>query len=170
MAGNKVVTGTFEFLDDTLKAVHFAKDESKEFKVYSPCPLHQISDAASPDRSPICWITGTGAVLGTTFGFCLTILCSLDWPIHVSAKPIVSVPAYIPVGYETTILFGAIITLISMFAFTKIPDIFRAPGYNPRFSQDRFGIVIHCNGSETDMISSKLKNLGAEDTEVSEGL
>lgn len=170
MSGSKAVVGTFEYLDDTLHAVEQAKQENREFRVYSPCPLHEISHAASPERSPICFITGTGAILGTTFGFSLAILTGLDWPIRVSAKPIVSIPAFIPVGYETTILFGAIITLISMFHFCRIPDIFRAPGYQPRFSQDRFGLVVFCEANETDGISDSLKKFGAEEVKVTDGL
>ena len=170
MDGNKAEVGTFEFLDDTLHALELAKKNSKDFRVYSPCPLHEIAHAASPKRSPIGYITGLGAVTGTCFGFTLCIWTALDWPIRVSAKPIVSIPAFIPVGYETTILLGAIITLISLFHFCRLPDIFRAPGYNPRLSQDRFGLVVFCEPSETAEIADSLKKFGAEEVNITDGL
>ena len=170
MSANKAVTGIFEYLDDALHVVEEAKRSGKQFKVYSPCPLHEISHAASPKRSPIAIFSGLGAITGTTFGFSLAILTALDWPIRVSAKPIVSVPAFIPVGYETTILLGAITTLVIMFHFCKLPDIFRAPGYHPRFSQDRFGVVVFCEHTEADQITDTLKKFGAEEVNITDGL
>lgn len=170
MNGNKIVVGVFKYLDDTLKAIEFAKGEGKDFKVYSPVPVHEITEAATPKRSPVCLVTGTGALTGLTFGFGLCILCNLDWPIRVSAKDIVSIPAFIPVGYECTILFGAIFTLLALLHFCRIPDIFRAPGYDPRFSQDKFGIVVGCEGNEIDAVSQKLKSCGAEEVTVGDGL
>lgn len=170
MSGNKAVVGVFEYLDDTLQALEVAKKNSKQFKVYSPCPLHEISHAATPSRSPVAYVTGVGAVTGLIFGFSLCILTALDWPIRVSAKPIVSIPAFIPVGYETTILLGAIFTLLTMLHLCKIPDVFRAAGYHPRFSQDRFGLVVFCESSETDSIAESLRNFGAEEVKVTDGL
>lgn len=170
MKGNKVVTGVFSYLDDTLDAIHHAQADGRDFQVYSPVPVHEISEAASPARSPIALITGTGALTGLTFGFALCILCNLDWPLRVSAKDIVSIPAFVPVGYECTILFGAIFTLLALLHFCRIPDIFRAAGYDPRFSQDKFGIVIGCNSNEVDEIKQKLLACGAEEVKEGEGL
>lgn len=170
MKGNRVVTGVFSYLDDTLNAVRKAKAEGREYRVYSPVPVHEISEETSPARSPIALVTGTGALTGITFGFALCILTNLDWPIRVSAKPIVSVPAFVPVGYECTILFGAIFTLIALLHFCRIPDIFRAPGYDPRFSQNKFGVVIGCSGGEIEDIKQKLIECGAEEVIAGDGL
>lgn len=170
MSGDKIVVGVFKYLDDTLKAIHFAKEEGKTYKVYSPVPVHQIEEATSEKRSPVALVTGTGALTGITFGFGLCILCNLDWPIRVSAKDIVALPAFVPVGYECTILFGAIFTLLGLFHLCRVPDIFRAPGYDPRFSQDKFGVVVGCNGNEIETVSSKLKSCGAEEVTVGDGL
>jgi hypothetical protein len=165
-----VVVGVFDYLDDLLHAIEFAKKSNREYKAYSPCPLHEITHATSHTRSPIRFFTGAAAVAGLCFGFGLAILTGLDWPIRVSAKPIVSIPAFIPVGYETTILIGSITTLLAMLHFTRIPDIFRAPGYDPRFSQDKFGLVIHCDSSELEDIKEQIKNLGAQEVKVGDGL
>ncbi len=168
--GNKVVTGVFTYLDDTLLAIRQAKAEGRRYKVYSPIPIHAISEETSPTRSPICKVTATGALTGITLGFSLCILTNLDWPIRVSAKDIVSIPAFVPVGYECTILLGAIFTLLALLHYCKIPDIFRAPGYDPRFSQDKFGVVIGCNGFEIEEIKQKLMKCGAEEVREGEGL
>lgn len=170
MKGNKVVTGVFGYLDDTLGAINTTKADGRCYTVYSPVPVHEISAVASPERSPICYLTGTGALTGLAFGFALCILTALDWPLRTSAKDIISVPAYVPVGYECTILFGALVTLVSLFHFCRIPDIFRAPGYDPRFSQDKFGVVVSCDANEIEEVKAKLLKHGAEEVVVGEGI
>lgn len=170
MKGNKVVVGIFSYLDDTIKAIRSAKQAGKDVTVYSPVPVPEILDEVMPERSPVAWVTGTGALIGITFGFGLCILCNLDWPLRVSAKDIVSIPAFVPVGYECTILFGAIFTLLALLHYCRIPSIFPSPGYDPRFSQDKFGVVVGCESNETDSLAQSLKSCGAEEVSVQDGL
>src|SRR5262245_19985363 len=115
MRGNKekAVVGVFTYHDDTIKAIRAAKDANLEYRVYSPVPTHEIAHETMPPKSPSRIFSLAGAVSGCTFGFSLAILCSLDWPMRVSAKDIVSVPGFFVIGYECTILFGAILTLLS---------------------------------------------------------
>ncbi len=168
--GNKVVVGVFSFMDDAMNAVKAAKAQGLDYRVYSPVPNHDLEALTYPEKSPVRFFTATGAVAGLTFGFALAILCSLDYPLRVSAKDIISVPGFVVIGYECTILFGAIATLLAMFHFCKVPDIFRKIGYDPRFSQDKFGVVVGCGAAQTDEVSEKLKQCGADEVEVRNGL
>jgi hypothetical protein len=104
------------------------------------------------------------------FGFGLAILCSLDWPLRVSAKDIVSVPGFVVIGYECTILFGALATLAAMFHFCRLPDILRKVGYDPRFSDDKFGVVVGCGTDEVDSVVDSLKKAGADEVEVRDAI
>lgn len=170
MKGNKAVVGVFGYLDDTLAAIKKVKELDLDYRVYSPVPRHEIEEATMPQKSPVRFITGTGAALGLTFGFALAILCSLDYPLRVSAKDVVSVPAFVVIGYECTILFGAIFTLMALMHFCRIPDIFRKVGYDNRFSYDKFGVVVGCMSAEVDKVSERLRQAGAEEVEVKDGL
>ena len=166
MEATKAVVGVFTYFDDTMRAIEGAKSESREFRVYSPFANHHIEDAALPGKSPIRFVTAFGALSGLTFGFALAILCSMDWPMRVSAKDVVSVPGFVVIGYECTILFGAIFTLIAMFHFCRLPDILRKIGYDPRFSDDKFGVVVGCGPDEVDHVVASLKHAGADEVEV----
>lgn len=170
MKGYKAIVGIFSYLDDALKAVDSAKSLKLDYRVYSPTLRHEIEDSTFPEKSPVRRFTMVGAVTGCTFGFALAILCSLDWPLRVSAKDIVSVPGFFVIGYECTILFGGIATLIALLHFCKLPDILRKVGYDPRFTDDKFGVVIGCDSSQVDEVQQKLKAAGAEEVEVREGL
>ena len=170
MKGTKAVVGVFTFFDDTLKAIENAKAGNYEYRVYSPFANHHLEDATLPGKSPVRFVTATGAVIGLIGGFALAILCSMDWPLRVSAKDIVSVPAFVVIGYECTILFGAIGTLLAMFHFCRLPDILRKVGYDPRFSDDKFGVVVSCGGEEVDAVVQSLKRAGADEVEVRDAL
>ena len=170
MRGNRLVVGVFSYLDDVLAAVGMAKQSNFDCQVYSPVPNHEIDHATSHQRGPVRFISGTGALLGCTFGFALAILCSLDYPLRVSAKPIVSIPGFFVIGYECTILFGAIATLAALFLFSGIPNVVRKPGYDERFSKDKFGVVVGCDSRDVEEVRAQLLELGAEEVEVQDGL
>lgn len=170
MKGTKAVVGVFSYLDDTIKAIKAAQAANLDYRVYSPFANHEIEEATSHAQSPVRYFSLGGAILGLCGGFALAILCSLDWPLRVSAKDIVSIPAFVVIGYECTILFGAIATLLAMFHFCRIPDILRKVGYDPRFTCDKFGVVVGCDPAQVDEVTAKLKNAGADEVEVRDGL
>ncbi|RIL09683.1 MAG: hypothetical protein DCC75_05990 [Proteobacteria bacterium] len=170
VSGSKAVVGVFSYLDDALKAVKEGQAAKSDYRVYSPVPNHELEDATFPQKSPVRLVTATGALTGLVCGFALAIWCSLDWPLRVSAKDIVSVPGFVVIGYECTILFGAIFTLLALFHFCKIPDILRKIGYDPRFSRDKFGVVIACDPSDVKEVQAKLKSSGADEVEVRDAL
>jgi len=170
MTGNKAVVGVFSYVDDCTNAIKKAKELELDFRVYAPVPVHALEHYCAPDRSPVRFINGVGAVIGLTFGFALAILCSMDWPMRVSAKDIISIPGFVVIGYECTILFGAIATLLSLLHFCRLPDILHKVGYDPRFSCDKFGLVIGCDSSQIDQVKSQLQDAGAEEVSVRDGL
>lgn len=165
-----MVVGVFSYLDDTIKAIKEAEKQGLDCRVYSPVPNHDLEAATFPQKSPVRLITATGAITGLVFGFALAILCSMDYPMRASAKDIISPPGFVVIGYECTILFGAIATLLAMFHFCRIPDIFRKVGYDPRFSCDKFGVVVGCNSSDVGNVKARMVGCGAEDVEVRDGL
>ena len=170
MKGNKAVVGVFEYQDDTVKAIETVKQAELDYRVYSPFRDHAIEEASMPNKSPVRKVTMTGAITGITFGFGLAILCSLDYPLRVSAKDVVSIPGFVVIGYECTILFGALATLMAIFHFCRLPDILRKVGYDPRFSVDRYGLVVGCEPETVDDVKQKLLDSGAEEVEVRDGL
>lgn len=170
MKGNKAVVGVFGFIDDALRAVRAAKDAKLDYKVYSPVLSHEIEEATMPEKSPVRYVTLTGAIIGCTFGWSLAILCSMDWPMRVSSKAVVSIPGFFVIGYECTILFGALATLFAMFHFCRLPDIFRKVGYDPRFSYDKFGVVVGCDSKDVEEVKRKLSSSGAEEVQVHDGM
>jgi Protein of unknown function (DUF3341) len=170
MNGPKAIVGVFSYLDDVLKAVASAKASKLDYRVYSPTLRHEIEEATFPEKSPVRRFTLIGGATGCTFGFALAILCSLDWPIRVSAKDIVSPPGFFVIGYECTILFGALATLAAILLLCGLPNILRKVGYDPRFTYDKFGVVVGCEANQIDEVKKKLLDAGADEVQVRDGL
>ena len=51
-----------------------------------------------------------------------------------------------------------------------LPDLFRRPGYDPRFSHDKFGLVVGREDSDTESLESLLKQSGADEVDIKDGL
>jgi Protein of unknown function (DUF3341) len=165
-----VVVGHFTFAEYAKKAiVQFRKehgDDSVDY--YAPFPEHHLEDAQyeGKKRSPVRRCTMLGGLTGCLGAFLFTSWMSLDYPLRVSAKPLLSVPSFVVIAFECTILLGAIFTLLGMGHFSKIPDIRYFPEYNPKFSEGTFGVVVKTTGENTDTIKAKLEQLGADEVEV----
>ena len=104
------------------------------------------------------------------FGFSLPAWTASDWVLPVSGKPIVAIPPFTIIGFELTILFTAIHTLVGL-ALLGIIDSFRFPIPNaakryPRFQRDRFGVVVRCDGNQIEEFKEIMKKNGAEEVHI----
>ena len=136
------VVGVFGRLDAAVSAIGALKTNGyANYRVYSPVPRPELADVLARKESPVRLFTLVGALSGTAFGFFYAIAPSPDWPPVTGGKPIISWPPFIVIGFETTILIGSLATVGAMFLFAGLPRLGRAPGYDPRFSDDKFGVV-----------------------------
>ncbi len=170
VSNSKAVVGVFSYVDDLVPVIEAAKEAKRDYRVYAPTIVHEIQDVTSPKKSPVRYFTAVGAVTGMTAGFALAVWTALDWPLRVSAKEIVGIPSFIVVGYEWTILFGALMTLVGIFVLCKLPDMLRKVGFDYRFCDDKFGIVIGCTANEVEKVSRLLTESGAEEVHVKDAL
>ncbi|HCK90140.1 MAG TPA: hypothetical protein DHW54_03090 [Gemmatimonadetes bacterium] len=134
---------SYEYLDSTVDAIKALKKAGFErIKAYAPYPEHHIEHALGYGQSPVRVWTLVGGLTGTATGFALTTWTSIDWPLVVGGKPIVSIPAYIIIAFEMTILFGALATIIGLFVLSRLPSIKPTVVYDPEFSSGRYGVYV----------------------------
>lgn len=167
---NYVVVGQFSKPKDAQLAVRAMKanGHDKNLSYYSPFPEHHLEDELfeGKKKSPVRFFTFLGGLTGCLGAFLFTTWMSVDYPIRVSAKPIISVPAFIVIAFECTILLGAISTLASMFHFSRIPWIFSSPGFRPSFTAGTFGVVVKVPKSKIAKVRLEMEELGADKVEV----
>ena len=170
MGADYCIIGHFDNPSTATAAISMLRKEGHEddMSYYSPFPDHHLEDAQyqGKKRSPVRRFTLLGGLTGCLGAFLFTSWMSIDYPIRVSAKPLVSVPAFIIIAFECTILLGALFTLLSMFHFSRIPGFRRPSTYRPVFSEGTFGVVICAEKEKGDALKNRLMELGAREVEA----
>jgi hypothetical protein len=142
---------SFAYLDDVVAAIgDLRRAGFEELTAYAPLPEHHIEHAMGYEQSPVRVFTLVGALTGTATGFAFTAWTSMDWPLVTGGKPILSIPAYVVIAFELTILFGALATVIGLFVNSRLPHVAGKVIYDPGFSAGRFGIEVHAEGKRLD--------------------
>jgi hypothetical protein len=142
---------SFDFLDSTIDAIHELKKAGfKQLRAYAPYPEHHIDEALDHGESPVRVWTLVGGLTGTATGFAFTSWTSMDWPLVTGGKPILSIPAYVVIAFELTVLFGALSTLIGVFVLSRLPHIKPIVVYDSEFMAGRFGIFVPAGGAKLD--------------------
>ncbi|MAE72919.1 MAG: hypothetical protein CL675_02405 [Bdellovibrionaceae bacterium] len=142
----------------------------RRFEAISPYPLHGIDDAMNIPRSFIPWVTFVMGLAGCSFGTWLTWwTSSMDWALNVGGKPFFSFPAFIPIMFELTILFGALSSVGVMFFMCGLPKV-DPPVIDPALTSHKFALWIPEGDSGYDeaKIEQMFKDLGADEVKKAE--
>jgi molybdopterin-containing oxidoreductase family membrane subunit len=164
MSDKQGVLGIFSYMDATIETVKKLKDAGfNNLRVFSPFPSHEIEDVMDEPESIVRFFTLGGAMLGAACGVGFTVLTSMDWPISVSAKPIVSLPPFMIIIFELTILMGALATLLGLLINSRLRHDAPKSMYDTRFSVDKFGVMITCSKGGVKDVEEILNSQGAEE-------
>jgi mono/diheme cytochrome c family protein len=105
-----------------------------KFDAYSPFPVHGIDEAIGIKRTILPLLVFGGGFAGLTGGLFLQwYLNAYNWPWNISGKPAWSIPANIPIAFETTILLSVLTTFFGMWILNRLPQV-----WHPFFRLDRF--------------------------------
>jgi len=154
--------GVFDAIDSTIEAIE--KLRAAGFKrptVFSPAPDHDLEHALHAPQSPVRIFALVGALTGAATGFALPTWTSLDWPLLTGGKPIISLPAWVIIAFELTVLFGSLSTVLGLFVAARLPNRKPLVIYDASFSADHFGVhIIPPTGREA-AVRSILRDAGA---------
>lgn len=161
------ILASYEYLDSTVDAIEKLRKAGFKPQAYAPYPDHHIEHALGYGRSPVRVWTLVGGLTGAATGLAFPTFTSLDWPLVVGGKPIVSIPPYIIITFEMMVLFGALSTIIGIFVLSRLPNLKPAVLYDPEFSAGRYGVYVEAEGSRLDEARRILK--AQEPIELREG-
>jgi len=158
----KFLFAIFETEETLLKAAQGLKKRAiKIFDIFTPYAVHGLDEAMGLKRSwlPIvCFFAGAS---GCVLALWLQIWTSaVSWPINVGGKPFNSLPAFIPITFEMTILFAGLITTAAFFMRSKLFPGKPAIIFNHRVTDDRFVIAIK-EPFDEKMITELMNESGA---------
>ena len=158
-----------EFVDEhaILEAARRAYAEGyRRLDAYTPIPVEGLSDLVGFRKSRIPLLMLLGGIAGLVGGFALQYWVHvINYPINIGGKPLNSVPMWVPVTFETTVLLAALTGVLAMIVLNGLPAPYH-PLFNvaefARASQDRFFLAIEATDPRFDMGQTRrfLESLG----------
>jgi molybdopterin-containing oxidoreductase family membrane subunit len=160
------VLGVFAHVDTTLTAIRTLRARGfGELTVYTPVPVEEIEEEVERVRplSRVRLFSLAGALAGFGTAVFLTIWSSLKWELVTGGKHPVSIPPFVVIMFELTILFTGLATLLAILVLGRLPRLRPSPTYDPRFSVDRFGVAVACPAAQAETVGALLREAGAEE-------
>ena len=169
MAVKKFVVGNFD--DEAVLFPAVKKVRRAGYKihdVFTPFPIHGLDhamglrDTSLHTAGFIYGITGTA----TAVGF-ITWALTVDWQINFGGKPFFSLPAWIPVTFELTVLFAAVGMVLTFCYLCQLAPFVKKDHFNPRSTDVTFVMALECTDktSEAEAMSF-LETVGAKEVKI----
>jgi Protein of unknown function (DUF3341) len=163
----------FDDPDKILEAVHKMKAAGyRQMDAYTPFPVHGMTEALDCHDPKVPWIVFLMGIFGTVNGYMLEYTTStpvldhlprfvrnlpgmneMSYPMNIGGRPFHSWPNFIPVAFETTILFAALGAVVGMLLLNGLPRPYHSIFNAPRFelvSQDKFLLCIEAADPKFD--------------------
>jgi hypothetical protein len=105
-ANKHFIVGIFDDEEVLLKGIGNVRGNGvKIHDVYSPFPVHGIDDALSIKRTRLPIAAFMFGLTGTSLALLMQIwMLGYDWPMIIGGKNFASLPPFIPVTFELTVM------------------------------------------------------------------
>lgn len=168
MAGIYGIVAEFDTPEQVLEAAEKTYAAGyRRIDAYSPQPVEGLSDALGHHHTAVPLIVLVAAVTGCLTGYFLQYWSqSIAYPFNIAGRPLNSWPAYVPIMFELTILFGAFGAVFGMLALNGLPmpyhPLFNVPAF-ALASRNRFFLCIKARDPRFSLDESQafLRGLGA---------
>ncbi|OYP31613.1 quinol:electron acceptor oxidoreductase subunit ActD [Rhodopirellula sp. MGV] len=168
----KIVHGMmaeFTTVDTLLSACRRIRDAGyTKTDAYTPFPVHGIDKALGIKPTILPWICFFAGLTGTCIALTMEIwMNGVDYKYIISGKPFISLPAFIPVAFELTILLASFGAFFGMWALNGLPRFSNPMFTDPRFDRatdDRFFLYIDAKDERYDAagVRSLLTDTGSD--------
>ena len=169
MSVKKFIVGNFD--DEAVLFPAVKKVRRAGYKihdVFTPFPIHGLDkamglrDTSLHTAGFIYGITGT-----TTAVSFITWALTIDWQLNFGGKPFFSLPAWIPITFELTVLFAAVGMVLTFCYLCQLAPFVKKDHFNPRSTDDTFVMALEVTEktNEAEAISF-LQSIGAKDVKV----
>lgn len=150
----------FDKPTDLVRACRAAREAGyRRMDAYTPFPIDAVFEALDLGRNAMPLIVLIGGLLGGTGSLLLQYWVSaIAYPLNVGGKPLFSLPAFIPVTFECTVLFAALSAVLGMLALNGLPmpyhPVFNVPSF-ALASRDRFFLCIESADAKFDRAATQ---------------
>ncbi|MCZ6803945.1 MAG: DUF3341 domain-containing protein [Proteobacteria bacterium] len=167
----KNILGLFQYEDDFITAAKSLKASGfNGLTLMSPIRIEEADEIVGlGDKSRVRHFSLVGAICGAFAGFSLAVACALVFILPTGGRAIITIPPFLIITYEMTILFGVLATLLGFHFVSGLPA-WRDKPYKIETNIDRFSILVEL-GPEADSSGAEkiILDAGAEEvTEIEE--
>src|SRR5262249_26094648 len=114
---------------------------------------------------PVSWVrafTLIGGLTGCSAGFGMAIWMARDWPLLAGGKGVAAVPPYVVLGFELTVLYGAMCTVAGIIILSALKPLKRR-AFKGAFTDDQIGIFVPCGPDQRPGVAKLLTETGSEE-------
>ncbi len=164
MAQKAFVSGYYLDDKDLVEGIKALQEKNIEIAdVRTPFPVHGLDKVLKLRRSRLPRAGFFAGAMGTAIGFGFQAWVFTEaWPLNFGGKPFLSVPSFIPVTFELTVLFAAFALVFGFLISSKL-----GPGadniiFDEEVTNDRFQILLEVTASDSEVLQAELQSAGAE--------
>ncbi|MCH8059021.1 MAG: DUF3341 domain-containing protein [Proteobacteria bacterium] len=158
------ILGSFAFEEDFLGAARKLKSSGfDKLSLLSPLPLEEAQEIMGLEKSPVRHFSLAGAIFGAIAGFAMAVATSLVFILPTGGRAIITVPPFLIITYEMTILFGVLFTLLGFHFVSGLPA-WRDKPYLTSAGIDRFVVIVE--GAAADQVARAeaiIRDAGADE-------
>jgi hypothetical protein len=167
----KVLYGLYNDEEDLKKAVKAANSDHLDIMdVYTPFPVHGLDPVLGLKESRLHQLGFTYGAIGASFAFGLmSWVFTRDWPIVFGGKPYWSVPAFIPITFELTVLFAAWGMTLTFYTICGLWPGVKAKTLDNRITDNKFCLaydITEADDSTVEQYRSFFSKTGADEVNV----
>ncbi len=159
--------GIFDDDDVILQAVKTLRTAGvRIFEVYSPFAIHGMDVALGYKRTRLPKAAFVYGLIGTTLAlFTMFWMMGYDWPMIIGGKNFASLPPFIPVTFEFTVLLAAHGIVLTFFIVGDLKPFKKPRLFDARCTNDKFVMAIDLaeNKLSKEEINSLLSSNGASE-------
>lgn len=161
------LTGVFEddgVLMDAVKKVR--EGGVKIYEVFTPFPVHGLDHALGYKKTRLPIAAFLFGMLGTTLGLTMQYwMHGYDWPMIIGGKNFASLPPFIPVTFELTVLLSALGMVGTFMAVSDLKPYKKPRIFDIRITDDKhvMAIDLASNDKSKEEIEKILSDAGASE-------
>jgi hypothetical protein len=110
---------------------------------FAPAYDEELIELAGRRSNLIGAMALAGAAAGCAAGFALTMWTTAQWPLIVGGKPRMSMPPFLLIVFELTLLLASLGAAAAFFRRAAVSRPDQPPVDLPDFTDARFGLLIH---------------------------
>ena len=160
----EVLFGLYDDEEVLLTAVKKAKEEHLDIMdVYTPFPVHGLDPILGLEESSLHIAGFVYGAIGTLTAFLfMTWVFTRDWPIIFGGKPYFSLPSFVPIIFELTVLFASVGMVVTFYTVCGLWPGSKTIQLHERITDDKFCIAFETEGSDVEKLKSFFSSTGAE--------